>query len=56
MDNYKVTFQNQENGKTKSFTVNAAGIIPAVEQAITKAVSKNIAYLSYVIISAEMMR
>lgn len=36
MYNFKVTFRNDENGKTKSCVVRAAGICPAIEDAIRK--------------------
>lgn len=50
MATFKVTFKNEETGKTKSYKVRATGIVPAIETAIRKAL-----LLGWTIISAEMV-
>lgn len=37
MKTYKITFRNDETNKTKTFKVKDLGIVPAIEQAIRKA-------------------
>lgn len=37
MKNYKVTFRNDETKKTKTVKVKDRGIVPAIEQAVRKA-------------------
>lgn len=40
MYTFKVTFRNDETGKTKTYTVKAAGMFPAIEGAQMKALNK----------------
>ena len=37
MRNYKVTFRNDETNKTKTVRVKDVAIVPAIEQAVRKA-------------------
>ena len=40
MQKYKVLFKSNEVNKTYSITVKALGIVPAIEEAIRKMISK----------------
>ena len=52
MQNYKVTFYNEDTDKTKTVKVKATGIIPAIEQAI----EKNLNLLGWMITKAEEVK
>ena len=53
MYTYKVTFQHDETRKTKTYTVKAEGIIPAIEKARWIALFDKKSLLGWTITKAE---
>lgn len=54
MYKFAVTFRNDETGKTKTYTVKAAGMFPAIEEAQMKALNKMMLF-GWTITKAELI-
>jgi len=54
MYTFKVTFRNDETGKTKTYTVKEVGMFPAIERAQRKALEKMMLF-GWTITKAELI-